>query len=391
MGRLASDLVRHAFTVGHDFRPSQIPLSAERRRILESVSRIYFPLRTSVELFENRESPAAPTRVKEAALLYDELIFEVGLLDVTITPNFANVWWTPPDQITGEMLEHTRRPVALGEPASIGFGAQPARGVPAEKLDVVISGALSAQYVAEFHTGILDELLPLNLDWIKTMSLGSDKNPAVRGSAPDKVISSLNFSDFRDKELLAETGSFERSFVYESFNRDSTVAASFAAAFNISPLFNPMVARRGTAADYPGSEALKLIVANVGGLPWEAVLEFRDHPGSAEARAKLREFEEKVAAEEPADALQFLRRIAQEVTNGYEQTVKELAPKLPQTLVLELAKTVISLVPGIGPVVDKAATAAEAWAEHEDYRRSWVSALMTLDQRPSSSFRIRPR
>lgn len=345
------------------------------------MSRVYFPLRTSVELFENRESPEAPTRVKEAALLYDELIFEVGLLDVTITPSWANVWWTPPDQMMPEMLEHTRRPVPLGEEAYIAFGNQPAEGVPAAAPDVVLADAVSAQYIAEFHSGILDELLPLGLDWVDTIALGSSDNPAERDSTPHRTIRSLNFADLGDKDLLPEAGDFARSFVYKSFNRDSTVAASFGAAFNISPLFQPMVARRGVGPDQPGSEALEVTVPNIGALPWEAVLEFRSHPGSAEARGKLREFEEKVAREEPADAYTFLKRVSQEVNNAYEQALKEFAPRLPEKLGLEIAKTVISVSTGIGPIIEKVATVAESVAEHEDFRRSWVSALMTLKKR----------
>lgn len=345
------------------------------------MSRVYFPLRTSVELFETRESPEAPTRVKEAALLYDELIFEVGLLDVTVTPSWANVWWTPPDQMTPEMLERTRRPVPLGEEAYIAFGKQPAEGVPAPAPDVVLADAVSAQYIAEFHSGILNELLPLELDWVQTVALGSSDNPAKHHSAAHRVIRSLNFSDLRDKELLPDASDFERSFVYKSFNRDSTVAASAGAAFNISPLFHPMVARRRIGHDQPGSEALGVIVPNIGALPWEAVLEFRDHPGSAEARAKLREFEEKVAAEEPADAYAFLKRVSQEVNNGYEQALEDLAPKLPEKLALEIAKTVISVSTGIGPIIEKLLTVGESVAEREEFRRSWVSALMTLRKR----------
>jgi hypothetical protein len=41
-------------------------------------SAIFFPLRASVELFVDRQSPAAPTRVKEAAVLYDQVYLEAA-------------------------------------------------------------------------------------------------------------------------------------------------------------------------------------------------------------------------------------------------------------------------------------------------------------------------
>jgi hypothetical protein len=53
---------------------------------------IIFPLRTSVELFRDPMSVIAPTRAKEAAILYDELVFEAGLYEIGITEqgSFAN-------------------------------------------------------------------------------------------------------------------------------------------------------------------------------------------------------------------------------------------------------------------------------------------------------------
>jgi hypothetical protein len=65
---------------------------------------IFFPLRTSVELFASRDAPEAITRAKLAALLYDQVIFEAGLLDVTIGETGGSHWWTPPDALTAEQL-----------------------------------------------------------------------------------------------------------------------------------------------------------------------------------------------------------------------------------------------------------------------------------------------
>jgi hypothetical protein len=72
------------------------------------MSAILFPLRTSVELFTDPKSPEAVTRAKEAAVLFDEVGFETGLYHVGISDDGSFDWWTPPDQITPELLEHTR-------------------------------------------------------------------------------------------------------------------------------------------------------------------------------------------------------------------------------------------------------------------------------------------
>lgn len=60
--------------------------------------RIFFPLKSGVELFEDRSSPQAVTRAKEAAVIYDEVIFEEGLYDITITPEGSTNFWTPPNE-----------------------------------------------------------------------------------------------------------------------------------------------------------------------------------------------------------------------------------------------------------------------------------------------------
>ena len=57
------------------------------------------------------------------------------------------------------------------------------------------------------------------------------------------------------------------------------------AVFNVTGLFAPMIYRRGGTIDYPGGEALDIVVPHLGSLPWEAVMDFRDHQGSCEARA----------------------------------------------------------------------------------------------------------
>jgi hypothetical protein len=43
-----------------------------------TLATIFFPLRTSVELFQEPASPKAVARAKQAAILYDRLVFEGG-------------------------------------------------------------------------------------------------------------------------------------------------------------------------------------------------------------------------------------------------------------------------------------------------------------------------
>jgi hypothetical protein len=67
------------------------------------------PSEVEVELFDDREGPEAVTRVKQAAILYDEVVIEDGLFTVAISTQGGNSWWEPWSWVDEEKLKHTRR------------------------------------------------------------------------------------------------------------------------------------------------------------------------------------------------------------------------------------------------------------------------------------------
>lgn len=340
--------------------------------------RIFFPLKTGVELFEDRASPEAVTRAKEAAVLYDEVIFEDGLYDATITPDGSTNFWVPPSQMSPELLRDTRRPVRVGSPMTLAVGAESEPGKPAERMAVVFQGEVSARYVSEFYSGIIQDLAKFEPPWARKVVIGGSETAAALGAEAHETIRQLNFSDLGDKDLLPETESFLRSFIYQSFNRDCVLAAALGASFSVTPLFAPMVTRRGIQADLAGSEALSIVVPNLASVPWEAVIEYRDHPGSEDARGRLREFERLAQEEEPEDAYEFLRKVSQQVSRAYRGGVEDLAPSLPEDLAKEVLLTAVSAVSVIGPVLEKMTSIGGAAVEARDFNRSWVAALMKI-------------
>jgi hypothetical protein len=342
------------------------------------MSAVYFPLRASVELFSDPQSPVALTRVKEAAVLYDRLIVEDGLYDATFTEGVGAVMpmWTPGDYLTHERLEDARRPVPVGEEVSFAIGKQEMRGEPAKELREVHRGVVSTRFVAHFHD-VIEELRRLDVDWMRVVRLGPNDYPATSDLVRE-AIRELNFEAFRHQHDLPGVDPSLRRWVYASFNRDSVIAADLGAAFNVSPLFRPVVERGGVQPDFPGDEALSILVPDLGALPWEAIAEFRDHPGSREARAKLREFEERAAVQEPGDAYHFLKQVSREVNAGYIAAVKEYAPRLTDELGLELMKTLVSVSTVVGPYIEKIASLAVAAGEARRFQRSWIAALMKL-------------
>jgi hypothetical protein len=169
-----------------------------------------------------------------------------------------------------------------------------------------------------------------------------------------------------------------KPLLYKSFNRDCVVAAALESSFTVTSMFSPMLAHRGVEPEYAGTEALSVLVPNLGAAPWETVVEFREHRGSVEARAQLREFERLAAEQEPRDAYDFLKKVSQEVNRAYRAAVEELAPSLPEAMAKELLLTAISLTSVIGPVIEKLVALTETAAEAWTFNRSWIAALMKL-------------
>lgn len=340
---------------------------------------LFFALRTSVELFEDPASPDAVVRAKQAACLYDRLIFEPGLLDVTIASNGSMPFWYPIRDLTPEQRERARRPIPLDSPVSFAMGRQPAEGIPArpEEMRAFPLGGLNLRYVAEFYTGILDDLAQFDPDWVSEAGGGAIDRSHPIGGQVARDIEELNRQDRWDRSLIPALNDWTSRYVSESFNRDSTIASQLGAAFNITPMFQPMVSRRSVMSDHPGSEALGYVVPNVGRLPWEAVVEFRDHPGSREARAQLREFERR-AAQDAVDAYDFIVKVGQDVTSALFAALDAQRPSLPEELAKEALLGAVEVVPGVGPLVSKSAAVTQKVREDQRLRRHWTSALMLL-------------
>jgi len=334
-------------------------------------------LRTSVELFSDPTSPTAATRAKQAAILYDELIFEAGLYEVTTTPEGSSGEWTPPAQITSEILKHARDIPEAGATISL------AVGVNTEHMVELFGGEITAYHMSEFHTGILDELAQFEPGWVKSVVV---PNIPPASDPVGKAIRSLNSYDSKDKNFLSdlrEQDLFRQKFIYQSFNRDSVLATYMGAAFNLTQLFTPMLERRGAAIVHAGGKAIDIIVPHLGALPWEAVLEFREHPGCGEARAKLREFEERVAREEPQDAMSFQQRVSQEVNGAIFGAWNDLRPNLREALGREAVMAGVSMYPIAGPIIAPGLGISEALARDFQDRRTWLAALWKLRDYPN--------
>ena len=129
--------------------------------------RLYFPLRTSVELFSDATSVAAGARAKEAVVLYDEVVFEAGLFEVQMLKGGSFSNWRTPASLTPEDLATSRQLHKPGTNFTLSMGKQPAKGVPApeEEMRSFLSGPIVTSYAAEWHSEAIEELGTMNPDW----------------------------------------------------------------------------------------------------------------------------------------------------------------------------------------------------------------------------------
>ena len=330
----------------------------------------FFPLRSSVELFQDPASLEPVSKAKHAALLYDVVVFEAGLFEQSIGPGGAFSTHIGPQAATEERRKHARVVHEPGSGFQINFGLQPEAGVPAEEMHSLISTKLEASYAAEWHTGITDELRALRPDWAAPLQL-TDEQLAELQPAIGELKQSL-----AGGKLLEGLGQFHRSFVVDALSRDAVVAAAMGATVQVTSLFEPLLPRLDASADHPGLLSLEVAVPGVDQLSWEQIAEFRNHAGSAEARARLRAAEERVAAEGVGDP-DFALRVGREITSDLFAAMAEMKGSLPRKLAKEGVNAGLSLLPAVGTLAS-AVSAVETVGESMMQSRTWHAALMKL-------------
>lgn len=339
------------------------------------MTRAFFPLRSSVELFSDPASPKPVARAKQAAVLYDEVFFEDGLINAELTKEGSILEHVHPDDMTDEVLERARRvpDPGTGFELTVGFEQRPEQpAVPAPVF--TIRGQYTAKYTAEWRTGVLDELAQLKPDWVRYKYLLDDdlKENGLLDVAT-QIAAELETDD------VAPDDPTHRSFIVGSLSRDLAVAGSLGATVHVTRLFEPLLRSQLKAVtthhEVSGADALGIAVPGVSALSWEAIEEFRDHHGSKAAREKLREIERRVQTEEPADAAEFVQRVGAEVTGELFSVIRDLEGSLGLDLIRHAASTALSVIPFASEIAGISETAIKAHRR----RHAWHAALMKLN------------
>jgi hypothetical protein len=342
------------------------------------MTRIYLPLRSSVEFFQDSTSPEPVTRAKQAAILYDEVVFEDGLLDASLTESGSFINYMPRGMFNEADLTAARTIYPPGSGFRVEMQLNPGSTDP-EQPELVLpalEGTFTAKYAAEWYTGVIEELQHVKPPWAKAFQM-NDEQLGNSGLVPvtQEIRAMIGDVDLGEIDLI------RREYLIQSFCRDAAVAAQLDAAVNVTSLFEPLVTAAsgiGLQQDPAGTVALEVVTPNVSASSWEQISEFRDHHGSAEAREKLREIERCALADDPGDVLSFQTRVAQEVTDLLFGVIQDLSGSPGRRVAREAANTGISFIPLVGPILGPGASMAETGYEIVQNRRSWYAALMKL-------------
>jgi len=339
-------------------------------------STIYFPLRTNVDWFVTPDrATLLERRMKQAVLLYDNLVFESGLYKAWIGPNGAVQSWVPPDQLTEEMLQEPVTP--QGEKHFIKFGGTTILDQPTQRA-----------FGAQFHT-LVNEFGGSELPWITLQSL----EPVDRFKEVGERLASR---DIRNKGIIIEGATrIVREVMLKNMNRDMMLASFLGAAVSMDPLHGPILAqdvaiKTGLSPEV-GFLALEAVLPDFSMLPWSEVLDLRKHPAVTAFRRKMVQVETRARDCLPDGSIGDLRKEIKElVLDESLCEVERLRPRLGTALTGAAADFALELllpVPaqGVGALVGAAQLAVDL-LEWDKYRKSWIVVLQRL--RPYRTSRL---
>ncbi len=208
--------------------------------------RVWFPLRSNLP-HAGRPDIGVEARAKLLALLADELLFEPGLLDVTVTEAGAASSWVPPGSVDEEGYRRRRLAgMRVGEPVVVAWTPEG---------DEVTSPLVGAD-VLEYHTLLRDSGLE-DAPWAGWAGEEED----ARADAATPRLPLVDEHRTTAEQLGADLA------------RDLEVGARLGAAVCVDGARRPLLK---TMARVPFPDAARL--------PWPEVVALRDDPAISELR-----------------------------------------------------------------------------------------------------------
>jgi hypothetical protein len=329
--------------------------------------RAFLGLRSNVHFFK---SPAGAlnlaSRLKALALLYDQLIFEVGVYDTLIAEHMVHERVSP---WRGDLdaLKPTRS--KRGRPLVLTYKSLEQPGIGG-----TVETAEQQRYRAQFISTIL-ELISIDADWAGLVCFLPQAQHFPTGQRAKQVAQEWIRQD--EAELLQvekRLPEYWRRALIKHLYTD--VAHSLLLGADVAPderhekILRHLAAQGRHTAPTSGIHTLTLRLPNVQRATWQQVSEMRKDPGIESLRARLRECD--AAGGSDAD---LIRRIDEE----YARDMERYRPSW-RDATISIAWNLISAMPLIGSIPAVIQTGM-ALAEADASRRHWTVSLMRIHRR----------
>lgn len=257
-------------------------------------SALLVPLRSNANaLLAGKPVESIRRRLKFASLHFDYVFLEGGVFRMSAGPGGS--WGVTEPPRYGETLRWqtpAQRGAEQRRPFTVSFGPESSPGVPSGHLQTAIHSDATISWTATLQPFANE--LPADTDWI---SFTPTRDPVGDVS---RITDRWRWADERNEALQrAIPERFVRDAVIKNSNRDLGFGAEHGISVSIDPLHAQVLAQR--FRDDNGWKlrgfAVPILFPDVGGWPWEAVMELRRDKHMARFRAILREVEQEATDE----------------------------------------------------------------------------------------------
>lgn len=350
---------------------------------LSAETRILFPLRTNVEVFQTPEGYLAlEERIKIAALLYDKVVLEGGFYELTVSQSgsfeLRTKRGTEGNGISDDDAAHRRSEMEAllrNEQLPPFFvGVQPSDG--SSSVTPIVGGRMQELYFAEFQSLAATAQLK-HQHWVEWL----DNDFASYGSYAAQVQRNL-WNDER-MEIGAEIENpFLRSTLLKALNHDLLTTAAINATLSADPLHSALMERKMIKSGFAPSLRLLVVqtsLPSVRSVPWDEVIDLRSDPGMIEFRRVIREIEAEALASVDGATIEDIRnriqiewneRMADTLASN-RSSLREVATGTAESVLLDLINVPV-------PFLGTAIGLARDLNALKETRKSWLSVFMRL-------------
>lgn len=345
---------------------------------MEARSRIYFPLRSNVGWFQTLDlKNAMERRIKEAILLYDELVIEDGMYKSVVTENGSFSPYIPPRHLKPD--ERRINFEKFDENAEAKLMVGPHRQEPNQ---VLISGKTLAHYQIDYYE-IFHALEVSKYPYLKFVTINKD-----RFSNEAKALIKENVEE--DIAFLRETEMpwAMQKQVAEGINYDLVTSMYIDAVINFDDLHSRLITRKATLPktipvkeQVAEKKIIEISVPDFDKLSIQECMDLRNEPSWAGFRAFISgvTHDNKMNPSMMHDFEAFSGLISTSIDKALIDEIRNNSMNERST-VLDLFFGAMSLIPGVG-IASTIASSSKTVHDYYSKKSGWIAFINRLNEK----------